>query len=311
MGKRKGGTNHNSRGKKRIEVKDQSNKRRKQRRKFWIEICKENKVPKSVPPDMVIPVTISRVELSDNHMHGSLSTEMGGEDNNVNSRFEAIPTPMISHVILQDERQAKVLEKKSTENQTIPVEESNNTISVISGNRGSPRKGDEKLTIITTNDQIQLEKKIHGNDAPKLAYLMKGEGNKKCEKNDTSDTMTTVKNPLEKKTVPAEESNNTISLISGNRGSPKNGGDKMTIITTNDQVQLEKKTYGNDDPKPAYLMKGEGNKKCEKDDARDTMTTVKNPFVKVIKCPSAKGRAKVRLILVTVMTDFFLTSQLT
>ena len=45
-------------------------KKGKTNRRFWIEECKDRKVPKTIPADMVFPLCISRVELTDDHMHG-------------------------------------------------------------------------------------------------------------------------------------------------------------------------------------------------------------------------------------------------
>ncbi len=226
MGKKKGRGNSDYRGKKRREAKDQSNKCRKRRKflqKFWIESCKENKVPKSVPPHMVIPVTISRVELIDNHMHVGLSTETKEEDegladNDLTARYEGIPTPLISQVILEDKRQAQALE---------------------------------------TKESVEME------------------------------------------TV----SNITKPFTSDNRATPKRSGDKMTITTANDQIQLENEKCGNDSPKPANIMNRESHETDKS--AVDEETNGKKPFVRFIKSPSAKGRAKVRLMLITFNIELF------
>jgi len=55
-------------------------------RRFWIEQCKDRKVSKHIPSDLVFPLLISRVELTDGHMHagvsaiGNADSGKGGEE---------------------------------------------------------------------------------------------------------------------------------------------------------------------------------------------------------------------------------------
>ena len=77
MGKRK--------GKRKATGEDKSNERKnkakrqkfQKSRRFWIEQCKDRKVSKNIPSSLVFPVTISRVELTDDHTHaGKISIKL-------------------------------------------------------------------------------------------------------------------------------------------------------------------------------------------------------------------------------------------
>lgn len=68
MGKRKGKVNHDK-------FKHSERKKKRQKRsnkkfgRFWVEQCKDRKVPKNIPPELIFPLLISRAELNDNHTH--------------------------------------------------------------------------------------------------------------------------------------------------------------------------------------------------------------------------------------------------
>ena len=72
MGKRKGkitGENVNKNNQ-RNNKRQKKNHNKKGGRRFWIEQCKDRKVPKTIPSNLVFPLLISRVELTDDHKHG-------------------------------------------------------------------------------------------------------------------------------------------------------------------------------------------------------------------------------------------------
>ena len=59
-------------------------KRSKHNARFWIEQCKGRKVPKTIPENMRFPLLISRVQLTDGHMHSGKCPR----DTNVKSEVE-------------------------------------------------------------------------------------------------------------------------------------------------------------------------------------------------------------------------------
>jgi hypothetical protein len=74
MGKRKGESSNDAKNSPKNNKRQKHGKKGKKKAKtngrFWIEQCKDRKVPKTIPADMIFPLFISRVELTDDHMHG-------------------------------------------------------------------------------------------------------------------------------------------------------------------------------------------------------------------------------------------------
>jgi len=188
MGKRKGNSG-NAKG---------GNQHKKQKynngRRFWIGQCKTRKIPKSIPSHLILPLVISRVELTDDHMHAgkSLANYLKAEDKKVDTDVDAEQNDggsMNSHV----EDPAPKVEINEAEK----LSESDTKANSKQGSDAKDAEDEKDIQSEVKRDPfVQIIRAVSAQGKPKVASGMK---EKELPDGDCGDG---IKNPFSKDEVP-------------------------------------------------------------------------------------------------------------
>jgi hypothetical protein len=166
MGKRKG-KDGNAKG---------GNQNKKQKytngKRFWIGQCKTRKVPKSIPSHLILPLVISRVELTDDQMHAGkilskyLQEDKKISDTNVNAKQN---NEGGTNSAVEDHPAPTVVEIKETE-------KSNESSVDASSKQGSLGNVAEEATEIQSEEKrdpfVQIKRNFQGKPTVRF-YIVK------------------------------------------------------------------------------------------------------------------------------------------